>query len=65
VYANPEKVKRRALGMWLVFMPTPFLIARIGAIVGAPISDHILTQWGHFCRGLPAATPWLGRENPT
>ena len=42
VYANPEKVKRRAIGTWLVFMPTPFLIARIGAIVGAPISDQIV-----------------------
>jgi membrane-bound metal-dependent hydrolase YbcI (DUF457 family) len=41
VYANPEKVKRRAVGMWLVFMPAPFLIARIGAIVGAPISDPV------------------------
>src|SRR6202051_5169275 len=38
VYAHPEKVKRRAVGMWLVFMPAPFLIARLGAIVGAPIS---------------------------
>jgi membrane-bound metal-dependent hydrolase YbcI (DUF457 family) len=42
VYAHPEKVKRRAIGMWLVFMPTPFLIARIGAIVGAPISDQVV-----------------------
>jgi hypothetical protein len=42
VYAHPEKVKRRAIGMWLVFMPTPFLIARIGAIVGAPISDRVV-----------------------
>jgi membrane-bound metal-dependent hydrolase YbcI (DUF457 family) len=42
VYANPEKVKRRAVGMWLVFMPTPFLIARIAAIVGAPISDQVV-----------------------
>jgi membrane-bound metal-dependent hydrolase YbcI (DUF457 family) len=42
VYANPEKVKRRALGMWLVFMPAPFLIARIAAIVGAPISDRVV-----------------------
>jgi membrane-bound metal-dependent hydrolase YbcI (DUF457 family) len=39
VYAHPEKMKRRALGMWLVFMPVPFLIARIGEIAGAPISD--------------------------
>ncbi len=42
VYAHPEKVKRRAVGMWLVFMPAPFLIARIGAIVGAPISDQVV-----------------------
>jgi membrane-bound metal-dependent hydrolase YbcI (DUF457 family) len=37
-YAQPDKVKRRALGMWLVFMPAPFLIARMGEIAGAPIS---------------------------
>ena len=42
VYAHPEKAKRRAIGMWLVFMPAPFLIARIGAIVGAPISDGVV-----------------------
>ncbi len=39
-YAQPEKVKRRALGMWLVFMPAPFLIARMGEIAGAPISGR-------------------------
>jgi membrane-bound metal-dependent hydrolase YbcI (DUF457 family) len=42
VYAHPEKVKGRAVGMWLVFMPAPFLIARIGAIVGAPISGRVV-----------------------
>jgi membrane-bound metal-dependent hydrolase YbcI (DUF457 family) len=42
VYAHPEKVKRRAVGMWLLFMPAPFLIARIAAIVGAPISDRVV-----------------------
>jgi inner membrane protein len=42
VYANPEKEKRRAVGMWLVFLPAPFLIARIGEIVGAPISDRVV-----------------------
>jgi len=40
VYAQPEKVKRRALGIWLVFLPAPFLIAKIADIVGAPISDR-------------------------
>jgi membrane-bound metal-dependent hydrolase YbcI (DUF457 family) len=41
VYARPEKVNRRAVGIWLVFMPAPFLISRIGEIVGAPISDRV------------------------
>src|SRR5262249_21397347 len=31
--------KSRALIMWVVFVPSPFLIAAIGRIVGAPISD--------------------------
>src|SRR5205807_7912651 len=38
VYAHPQKVKSRGVRMWLVFLPAPFLIARIGEIVGAPIS---------------------------
>ncbi len=42
VYARPEKVKRRAVGMWLIFMPAPFLIARIGELAGAPISDRVV-----------------------
>lgn len=41
IYAHPEKMRRRALGIWLVFMPVPFLIARIGEVAGAPISDAI------------------------
>src|SRR4029077_20351752 len=42
VYAHPEKMRRRALGMWLVFMPAPFLIARIGEAAGASISDAVV-----------------------
>ncbi len=42
VYSHPEKVNRRAVGMWLVFLPAPFLIARIGEIAGAPISDRVV-----------------------
>jgi inner membrane protein len=42
VYSRPEKVNRRAVGMWLVFLPAPFLIARIGEIAGAPISDRVV-----------------------
>jgi len=42
VYAHPEKVKGRAVGMWLVFLPAPLLIAKIGEIVGAPISGRVV-----------------------
>ena len=31
--------KRRALIMWVIFVPSPFLIAAIARVVGAPISD--------------------------
>jgi len=41
-YVHPEKVRRRAVGIWLVFLPAPFLIARIGEIAGAPISDRVV-----------------------
>lgn len=41
-YAHPEKVRSRAVAMWLVFLPAPFLIARIGEMVGAPISDRVV-----------------------
>ncbi len=42
VYAHPEKVRGRAVGMWLVFLPALFLIARIGEMVGAPISGRVV-----------------------
>jgi len=42
VYSRPEKVKPRAAGMWLVFLPVPWLIARLGRIVGAPISGRVV-----------------------
>ena len=42
VYSHPEKVKARAIGLWLVFLPAPVLIARIGEIVGAPISSQVV-----------------------
>ena len=40
VYSHPEKVKPRAIGMCMVFLPAPWLIARIGEMVGAPISGR-------------------------
>src|SRR5438876_3970702 len=41
-YAHPEKEKRRVIGMWLVFLPAPFLIAKIGEGVGAPVSGRVV-----------------------
>src|SRR5215469_6834520 len=38
-YEDPDHVRRRALLMWLIFTPAPFLVSRIGATVGAPISN--------------------------
>jgi membrane-bound metal-dependent hydrolase YbcI (DUF457 family) len=42
VYSHPEKVKSRAIGMCLVFLPAPWLIAKIAEIVGAPISGRVV-----------------------
>ena len=42
VYSHPEKVKSRAIGMCLVFLPAPWLIAKIGEIAGAPISGRVV-----------------------
>lgn len=39
-YSQAEKSKRRAVGLWLVFMPAPLLIARIGESAGARISGQ-------------------------
>jgi membrane-bound metal-dependent hydrolase YbcI (DUF457 family) len=61
VYSHPEKMKRRALAMWVVFLPAPFLIARIGAIVGAPISDPVVLSATVIFAGiflLPAMRGW-------
>ena len=41
-YEDPEHIRRRAVIMWLVFTPAPFLISRIGAMVGAPISNNAI-----------------------
>src|SRR5713101_551729 len=38
VFRDHQKSNRRALAMWLLFLPSPILIAYIGQIVGAPIS---------------------------
>jgi membrane-bound metal-dependent hydrolase YbcI (DUF457 family) len=61
VYAHPEKLKRRALGIWLVFAPAPLLIAAIGRFVGAPISGTVVFAAVVLFTGiflLPALRGW-------
>jgi hypothetical protein len=61
VYAHPEKLKRRALAIWLVFAPAPVLIAAIGRVVGAPISNRVVVAAIVLLTGLfllPAVRGW-------
>ena len=65
-FEDPEHLRRRAVIMWLIFTPAPFLISKIAQIVGAPISDAtilvatllfaVLFLW-------PALTGW-GERTP-
>jgi len=59
--------KRRALMMWVVFVPSPFLIAAIGRMVGAPISDAAVIAACLFFSLiflLPAFRGWGARIKP-
>jgi membrane-bound metal-dependent hydrolase YbcI (DUF457 family) len=38
-YEDPKHIRGRGILLWLVFTPAPYLISRIGAAVGAPISN--------------------------
>ena len=37
-YEDPDRTRRRATLMWAIFTPAPFLISRLGELVGAPIA---------------------------
>lgn len=39
VYEDPKHIRWRALLLWMVFTPVPYLISRIGLAAGAPISN--------------------------
>jgi len=41
-YSQPDKMRRRVIALWLIITPLPFLIARMGENVGAPISDRVV-----------------------
>jgi membrane-bound metal-dependent hydrolase YbcI (DUF457 family) len=65
-YEDPERAGKRALVMWAIFTPTPLLIARIGVVVGAPVSTTaVLVAMVMFALlfFLPAAGGWGQRVN--
>ena len=38
-YQDAEQMRRRAALLWVLFTPVPFLVSRLGASVGAPVSS--------------------------
>jgi membrane-bound metal-dependent hydrolase YbcI (DUF457 family) len=42
VNLHPDHAKRRAVILWLCFAPSPFLIAAIARLIGAPISQSAI-----------------------
>lgn len=67
VNRDAPRAKRRALVMWVIFAPSPFLIAAIARIVGAPISDGaVLSACLIFSLLflLPAYRGWGARIKP-
>jgi membrane-bound metal-dependent hydrolase YbcI (DUF457 family) len=41
-FEDPEHARRRAIVMWVIFTPAPFVISRIALFAGAPISDTVI-----------------------
>jgi len=60
-YEDPDHSRRRALIMWLVFTPAPFVISRIAEMVGAPVSNNAIVVATVLFAALfllPAARDW-------
>ena len=60
-YEDPDHSRRRALIMWLVFTPAPFVISRIAEMVGAPVSNNAIVVATVLFAALfllPAARGW-------
>ena len=60
-YEDPQHSRRRALIMWLVFTPAPFLISRIAEMIGAPVSNNAIVLATVLFAALfllPAARGW-------
>ena len=67
VNRDAAHAKRRALVMWVIFVPSPFVIAAIARRVGAPISDGaVISACLVFSLIflLPAYRGWGGRIKP-
>jgi membrane-bound metal-dependent hydrolase YbcI (DUF457 family) len=65
-FADPAYLRRRAILLWLVFTPAPFLISKLAQIVGAPISDAavlVATLLFALLFLLPAVSAW-GQQIP-
>ena len=41
-FEDPEHARRRAIVMFIIFSPAPFVISRIWLFVGAPVSDTVV-----------------------
>jgi membrane-bound metal-dependent hydrolase YbcI (DUF457 family) len=41
-FEDPEHARRRAIVMFIIFSPAPFVISRIALFVGAPVSDTVV-----------------------
>lgn len=41
-YEDPDHSRRRATILWAMFTPAPFLISRLGLVVGAPIANDAI-----------------------
>jgi membrane-bound metal-dependent hydrolase YbcI (DUF457 family) len=60
-YEDPDHSRRRALIMWLVFTPAPFIISRIAEMVGAPVANNAIVLATVLFAALfllPAARGW-------
>jgi len=60
-FEDPAHISRRAITMWLIFTPAPFLISKIAQIVGAPISNAAVAVATILFAGLfllPALGGW-------
>jgi membrane-bound metal-dependent hydrolase YbcI (DUF457 family) len=60
-FADPHRMRFRAIVLWLLFTPAPFVISKIGQSVGAPISHSEVVVATAFLAAvylLPVAGGW-------